>query len=113
MLFGDPILIERLLNVDIFDIPALLCPRQMTVLDLNLYADMRCRRDISIYAHASVSGCSEETEDIRASDWCPGLVVFALQLYGLTSYKQHQRILQIWDIFHNDFLLVFDISDMS
>ena len=66
-----------------------------------------------IRTHASVSECSEETEDIRALDWCPGLVVFPLQLYGLTSYKQHQRILRIWDILHNDFLLVFDMSDMD
>ena len=56
-----------------------------------------------------MSAFSEKTEDIRALDWCPGPVVLPLQLYRLTSYKQHQIILQIWDILHNDFLL----SEMS
>ena len=78
MLFGGPILIERLLNVDLFDILAFLCPRQMTTLDLNLYVHNRCRRNISIYVQASVSECGEETEDIRALNWCPGPVVFLL-----------------------------------
>src|SRR5258706_14792496 len=82
VLFGGPILIEGLLDVDIFDILVLLCPRQMTALDLNLYTRIRCWRNISICAQALVSGCSGETEDTRALDWYPGLVVFPLQLYG-------------------------------
>jgi len=67
-----------LLNVDLFDILDLLRPRYMTTLDLNLYAHMRCRRNIPIYAQATVSARSEKTEDIRALDWCPGAVVFRL-----------------------------------
>ena len=78
MLLGGPILIEGLLNVDLFDILVLLYPRQMTALDLNLYAHNRCRRNTSIYAQASMSGCGEETEDIRALDWFPGPIVFLL-----------------------------------
>ena len=78
MLVGGPILIEGLLDVDLFDILVLLCPWQMAALDLNLYAHNRCRRNISICAQASVSGCGESTEDIRALDWCPGPVVFLL-----------------------------------
>ena len=113
MLFGGPILIEGRFNVDLFDILVFLCPRQMAALDLKLYAHLRCRRNSSVHAQASVSGCGEKTEDVRALDWCPGPAIFLLQLYGLTSYKQHQLILQIWDIFHNDFLLVPDMSDMA
>ena len=78
MLFGGPILIERLFNVDLFDILVLFCPREMTALDLNLYTHMGCRRNIPIYAQASVSVRSQETEDIQALDWCPGAVVFPL-----------------------------------
>ena len=104
MLVGGPILIKRLLNVDFFDILVLLRPRQMTALDLNLYTHMGCRRNISIYGKASVAVGSEETENIRALDWCPGPVVFPLYLYRLISYKQHQFILQIWDILQSDFL---------
>ena len=84
----------------------------MTALDLNLYAHIRCRRNISIYAQAPVSVRSETTEDIRALDWYPGQVVFPLQLYRLASYKQHQLIFQIWDILHNDLLLLFKISNL-
>ena len=78
MLLGGPILVEGLLDVDLFDILVLLYPRQMTALDLNFYAHNRCRKNISICVQASVSGCSEETEGIRVLDWCPGLVVFLL-----------------------------------
>ena len=85
----------------------------MTALDLNLYAQIRRRRNISIYAQGSLSVTSEATEDIRALDWGPGPVVFPLQLYLLTPYKQHQLIPQIWDILHNDFLLVLDLSNMD
>ena len=60
-----------------------------------------------------MSVCSEYMEDIRALDWRPGLIVFPLQLYRLTSYKQQQLILQIWDILHNDFLLVSEMSNMD
>ena len=85
----------------------------MTALDLNFYAHMGCRRDISIYAQDPVSVCGEMTEDIRAMDWYPSQVVFPLQLYRLASYKQHQLIFQIWDILHNDFLLLFEMSGMD
>jgi len=60
-----------------------------------------------------VSVTSEEAEYIRALDWCPGPVVFPLQLYLLTPYKQRQLILQIWDILHNDFLLVSEMSSVD
>jgi len=69
---------KRLLNVDLFDILDLLRPRYMTALDLNLYAHMRRRRNIPIYAQATVSARSEKTEDIRALDRCPGAVVLRL-----------------------------------
>ena len=54
-----------------------------------------------------------ETEDIRPADWYPGEAVFPLQLYRLTSYIQHQLIFQIWDIVHNDFLLLSEMSGMD
>jgi len=54
VLFGGPIRIERLPNVDLFDILVLLRPREMTAFDSNLYANMRCRRNISIYAQGLV-----------------------------------------------------------
>ena len=76
----------------------------MTALDLNFYAHMGCRRNISIYEQAPVNVGSETTEDIRAMGWHPGQVVFPLQLYRLASYKQLQLIFQIWDILHNDLL---------
>jgi len=50
----------------------------MTTLDLDFYAHMGYRRNISIYAQATVSARSEDKEDIRALDWCPGAVVFRL-----------------------------------
>ena len=65
MLFGGPILIERLLNVNLFDIMVLLRPWEMTALDLNLYTHKGCRRNTSVYAQSSVSVRSEEAEDIR------------------------------------------------
>jgi len=65
-------------HVDLFDILGLLRPRYMTTLDLNLYAHIGCRRNIPIYAQATVSASSEKTEDIRALDWYPGAVVFRL-----------------------------------
>ena len=85
----------------------------MTALDLNLYAHMGCRRDISIYEQDPVSVRSETTEDILALNWYPGQVVFPLQLYRLAPYKQHQLIFQIWNILHNDFLLLFEMSSMD
>ena len=78
MLFGGPILMKQLLKADLFDILVLLRPWKMTALRLNLYAHLGCRRNVSIYAHASVSVRSEKREDIRALDWCPGVVVFPL-----------------------------------
>ena len=78
MLVGGPILIEMLFNVNLLDILVLLRPGYVTALDLNLYTHMGCRRNISVYSQASVSVRSEEKEDIRALDWCPGAVVFPL-----------------------------------
>ena len=69
---------KELLKVDLFDVPVLLRPWKMTALHLKLYAHLGCRRYISIHAHASVSVCCEEIEDLRALDWCPGAVVFPL-----------------------------------
>ena len=94
---------KRLLNVDLFHILDFLGPMKVTALDLNFDAQIRCRRNISIDAQGSLSVTSEETEGIRALDWCPGPVIFSLHLYLLTPYKRYQLILQIWDILHNDF----------
>ena len=46
-------------------------------------------------------------------DWCPGTVVFRLELDRLISYKQHWLILQIWDILHNDFFLLSEVSSLD
>ena len=94
---------KRLLNVDLLHILDFLGPMKVTALDLDFDAQIRRRRNISIYAQASLSVSNEGTGDVRALDWCPGPVVFPLQLYLLTLDKQHQLILQIWDILHNDF----------
>ena len=67
---------KELLKIDILDILVLLRPWKLTALHLNLYAHLGCRRYISIHAHASASVRSEETEDLRALDWCPRAVVF-------------------------------------
>ena len=69
---------KRLLNVDLFHILDFLHQMKVTALDLNLYTHIRRRRNISIYAQASVSVNSEEAEVIRALDWCPNPVVFPL-----------------------------------
>jgi len=78
VLFGGPVLIKKLVEANLLDIPVLLREQQMTTVHLNLYAHPGCRRNISIYAHASVSARCKETEDIRALDWCPRPVVFPL-----------------------------------
>ena len=104
---------KRLLNVDLFDILDFLRPMKVTALDLNFDAQIRCRRNISVYAQGSVSVTSEVAEVVQALGWCPGPVVFPLYLYLLTPYKQHQLIPQIWDILHNDFLSVPEMSDMD
>ena len=85
VLFGGPILIERLFNVNLFDILVLFCPQEMTTLDLNLYTHMGCQRNIPIYAQASVSVHSQETEDIQALDWCPGVFCFFLFFFVLSA----------------------------
>jgi len=85
----------------------------MATLHLNLYAHLGCLRNIPKYARASVSVRCKETEDIRALDWCPRPVVFPLQFYRFISYSQHQLILQIWNILHNDFFLVPEMSSMN
>ena len=69
---------KLLLNVDLFHILDFLRPMKVTALDLKLYAQIRCRGNISIYTQASVSATSEETEDIQALIWCPGPVVLPL-----------------------------------
>ena len=60
----------------------------MTTLDLNLYTHMGCWRNIPIYAQASVSVCSQETEDIQALDWCPGFFFFFFFGGGFVSQGQ-------------------------
>jgi len=85
----------------------------MAALDLNLYARMGRRRNISIYTQVPVSVRSKETENIRALDWYPGPVVFPLQLNSHATYKQRRLILQIWDILHNDFFSLSEMSDMD
>ena len=85
----------------------------MTALASNLYAHMGCRINIPIYVQNLMSAHSERMEDIRALEWCPGQVAFPMQLYRLTFYKQHQLIIQIWYISHNNFFSLSEVSGMD
>ena len=51
--------------------------------------------------------------DILALDWCPGVVVFHLQLALHISYKQPQRISPMWNVFQYDFCMLGEMSGMD
>ena len=70
MQLGGPVLVKELLKADVFDILVLLCSQQMTGLDLNLYAHLRCQRNFSIYKQDSVNIHCKEAEDIWVLGWC-------------------------------------------
>ena len=64
------------MKVDDFARLSVLCQKSMTALHSDLSADLGCWKDISIYAHPPMSVRIEETRDIRALCWCPGVIVF-------------------------------------
>ena len=98
------------MKVDLFCGLFLLRPRCMTVLHLELHAHLGCRRNTSADAHASASVDCEERKDIRALGWCPGPVVFRLQLYLLIFYKQPQLIGLIWVVLDCDLCMLPEMS---
>lgn len=110
---GGPIIIEEILEIDFLASLFLLRPRQMTTLHLDLQAHLRCRSDVSTYEQNLGSLLSEETRGIRAFGWCPGQVVFPLQVSLLISYKQPQRILHPWDVFQCDFCMLPEMNGMD
>ena len=75
---GGPIIIEEFLEIDHLSSPGFLHPPNMSPVHLDLDVQLRSRRNISIYAQASVSICGEERRDTQALGWCPNLVVFPL-----------------------------------
>ena len=78
MRVGIPILIEERLNTDFLDILVLPRPREMTTLQMNLYAHLGRRENTSTYTQTSVGVRNEKAGDIRAFEWCPRPVVFHL-----------------------------------
>ena len=66
MCFGGPIVIKEFLEIDRLASPGLLRPRQMRTVDLDLEAQLGCRRNISTYPLASESIRGEKTKDIQA-----------------------------------------------
>ena len=76
--FGGPIIIEKLLNADLFGGLGLFRPGSMAALYLNIHVHLGCRRNISIYTKSPSIARYGETKDIRALDWCPGSVVCLL-----------------------------------
>ena len=85
----------------------------MTVLHVDLHAHLGCRRNTSTDVHALESVGCEKTKDIRALGWCPGPVVFRLQLYLLIFYKQPQLIDQIWVVLDCDFCMLPKMSHLG
>ena len=81
------------------------------MLHVDLHA--RCRRNTSASAHVSVGVHYEETKAIRALGWCPGPVVFRLQLYLLIFYKQPELIDQISVVSDCDFCMLPEISHVG
>ena len=73
-MFRAPVIIEEFMKIDDFYRLSVSCPTEMTALHSDLSADLGCWRDISIYAHALVSGHIEEMRDILMLCWCPDVV---------------------------------------
>src|SRR5258706_1497838 len=97
VLTGGPIRIEETVKIDNFAHLVLLRPWQMTAPHLDPHPNAGCRVNTSIYAQPLEVARGGETEDTRALGWCPGVVVFPLQLYLLISYKQLQLMSWIWN----------------
>lgn len=85
----------------------------MTTFHLDLNAHLGTRRNISTYAQASASTHFKGTKDIRALDWCPGLVVCRRHFSLLIFNKQPQLILQFWDVLEYNFCMLPEMSGMD
>ena len=85
----------------------------MTALHTDLSADLGCRRNISIHAYSRISVRIEETGDIQALCWYPGVIVFPLYFSLHIFYKQPQRIRQIWNILQCDFYMIAKMSGVD
>ena len=85
----------------------------MIALHSDLSPDIGCWRNDSIHTYLLVSARNEETRDIRALSWRPGLVVFPLYFPLHIFYKQPQRILQIWNVFQYDICALAEMSSMD
>jgi hypothetical protein len=85
----------------------------MTLLHLDLRADVGCRGNVSTHARPSASVRSVETMDIHALCRCPGPVIFPLYNSFLISYKQPERILPIRDILQPNFWMLREMSGVD
>jgi hypothetical protein len=72
MRFGGPIVTEEFLKVDLLASPGLLYPWQMSALQLDLDAQLGCRRNISTHTRSSPSVRIKETKGIQMLRWSPG-----------------------------------------
>jgi hypothetical protein len=107
MCFGGRIIIERVLNVELFC--SLLLPRLQ-------FGSPRVpgTSEKDLYMHTGLASVHcKGTEDIQALCWCSGPVVFPLQFYLLISDKQLQLMLRIWGILQSDSRISPEISEMD
>ena len=113
MRLGGPILIVEFLKVDILASLFRPSPRWMLALDLDLHADLGCRRNVSIYAQTSGIALNEQTSDIRALRQCPSQVVRPLQVTLLIFHKQPQRKPVFWNVLQCNLCVWPKISGMA
>ena len=83
-----PVITKGSMRVDDFARLSILCPNRTAAFHSDLNPDLGCRGNISIYAHALMSGRIGKIRDILALRWCPGLVVFPLHFALHIFYKQ-------------------------
>jgi hypothetical protein len=105
-----PITIEECFNIDLIASLVPLCPRVIGFSHSGVHAHLGCRRNRSTHAQHSVSVRRGEPKDIQALGWCPGSVVFFLQLFLRIVHKQTQRIFPIRDLLQSNFCTLPKIS---
>ena len=73
-----PIILESFLTIDLYASLFLLPQREETALQLDLDADLGCRRCISTYEQNLSGARIKETRGIQGLRWFPGPVVYPL-----------------------------------
>ena len=78
MIFGAPIVIEKVLYVNDFVRLSARRLKRIAADSLDLHPHLGCWGNISTRTGPSVCAYSKETRDIRALGWCPGPVTILL-----------------------------------